>query len=194
MMLAERDEHLASLDRLLADCSAGNGQVVLVESAVAHGKTELLRKFSERAMNAGSIFLNAICSQVESALPMGVLSQLFHNVDMSPGLRERVTGLLDSGTSISISGDYAVGVAEPAMAHVFHGVFLVLMELAKDESVLIAIDDVQHADVTSLHCLLYVVRRVRWPGFSWFSPRPRGCRPCILRSMLNSASCHTVIV
>lgn len=161
MMLAERDEHLASLDRLLADCSAGNGQVVLVESAVAHGKTELLRKFSERAMNAGSIFLNAICSQVESALPMGVLSQLFHNVDMSPGLRERVTGLLDSGTSISISGDYAVGVVEPAMAHVFHGVFLVLMELAKDESVLIAIDDVQHADVTSLHCLLYVVRRVR---------------------------------
>jgi DNA-binding CsgD family transcriptional regulator len=161
MMLIERDEHVASLDRLLADCSAGNGQVVLVESAVAHGKTELLRIFSERAVSAGSLCLNASCSQVESAFPMGVLSQLFHNVDMPPGLRERVAGLLDSGTSISISGNDAAGVVEPAMAHVFHGIFLVLLELTKDTSVLIGIDDVQHADVASLHCLLYLVRRVR---------------------------------
>ena len=161
MMLVERDEHLASLDRLLADCSAGNGQVVLVESAVAHGKTELLRTFSERAADAGSLYLNAICSRVESTLPMGVLSQLFHNVDMSPGLRERVTDLLDIGTSISTSGNDAAGVVEPAMARVFHGIFLVLLELAKGKSVLMGIDDVQHADITSLHCLLYLARRVR---------------------------------
>jgi hypothetical protein len=102
---------------------AGNGQVVLVESAVAHGKTELLRTFSKRAVSAGSLCLNASCSRVESAFPMGVLSQLFHNVDMPPGLREQVAGLLDSGTSISISGNDAAGVVEPAMAHVFHGIF-----------------------------------------------------------------------
>jgi DNA-binding CsgD family transcriptional regulator len=161
MMLVERDEHLASLDRLLADCSAGNGQVVLVESAVAHGKTELLRTFSERAADAGSLYLNASCSRVESTLPMGVLSQLFHNVDVSPELRERVAGLLNSGISISASGNDAAGALEPAMVHVFHGIFLVLLELAKGKSVLMGIDDVQHADVTSLHCLLYLARRVR---------------------------------
>lgn len=161
MMLAERDEQLASLDRLLADCRAGNGQFVLIEGSVAHGKTELLRTFAEHAVDAGSIFLSAICSRVESTLPMGVLSQLFHNVDIAPGFRERVAGLLDSGTSISISGNYAAGAVEPAMAHVFHGLFLALLELAKDKPVLIGVDDVQHADVTSLHGLLYLIRRVR---------------------------------
>jgi DNA-binding CsgD family transcriptional regulator len=161
MILAERDEQLASLDRLMADCRAGNGQFVLIEGAVAHGKTELLRTFAERAADAGSLFLSAICSQAESALPMGVLSQLFHNIDIVPGFQERVAGLLDDGTSISISGNYIAGTVEPAMAHVFHGLFLALLELAKDKPVLIGIDDVQHADVTSLHGLLYLIRRVR---------------------------------
>lgn len=161
MMLAERDEHLASLDRMLADCKAGNGRLVLVEGSVAHGKTALLRAFAERAVGAGSLYLNAICSQVESTLPMGVLSQLFHNVEIPPESRERAAGLLDTGTSISISGNHAGGAVEPAMAHVFHGLFLVLLELAKERSVLIGIDDVQHADVTSLHGLLYLVRRIR---------------------------------
>ncbi|MBV9730796.1 MAG: AAA family ATPase, partial [Pseudonocardiales bacterium] len=161
MTLAERDEHLASLDRLLVDCQAGNGQFVLVEGSVAHGKTALLRAFAERAVDTGSLFLNAVCSQAESMLPMGVLSQLFHNVEVPPDFRERVARLLEGGTSISISSNYAAGAVEPAMAHVFHGLFLVLLELTRDKSVLIGIDDVQHADVSSLHGLLYLIRRVR---------------------------------
>ncbi|MGH3702605.1 MAG: AAA family ATPase [Pseudonocardiaceae bacterium] len=160
-MLAERDEHLASLDRLLDHCRAGNGQVVLVEGSVTHGKTELLKVFAERAVGTGSIFLHATCSQVESTLPMAVLSQLFHNVEIPLQFRERVAGLVDRGTSISISGNDVAGAVDPAMAHVFHGLLLVLLELAKDKSVLIGIDDVQHADVASLYYLLYLVRRVR---------------------------------
>ncbi|MBV8541202.1 MAG: AAA family ATPase [Pseudonocardiales bacterium] len=160
MILAERDEHLASLGRLLAECRAGNGRFVLVEGAVAHGKTELLRTFAERAVGAGALFLNATCSQVESALPMGVLSQLFHHVEIPPGFRERVADLLDRGASISISSDCAEGTVEPAMAHVFHGLLLMLLELAGGKPVLIGVDDVQHADTTSLHGLLYLVRRV----------------------------------
>jgi DNA-binding CsgD family transcriptional regulator len=150
MVLAERDEHLASLDRLLAECGAGSGQVVLVEGSVAHGKTALLRTFAEGAVDAGSLFLNATCSQFESAFPLGVLSQLFRNVILPAGLRDRVNGLMDG-----------CGAAEPEMASIFHGLLLALLELAEERPVLVGIDDVQYADVVSLRCLLYLGRRVR---------------------------------
>lgn len=150
MVLAERDEHLASLDRLLAECGAGSGHVVLVEGSVAHGKTALLRSFAEGAVETGALFLNATCSQFENDFPLGVLSQLFRNLVLPADFRERVNGLVDGGVAV-----------EPEMAYIFHGLLVALLELAEERPVLVGIDDVQYADFLSLRCLLYLARRVR---------------------------------
>ncbi|MGH3914586.1 MAG: AAA family ATPase [Pseudonocardiaceae bacterium] len=149
MVLAERDEHLASLHRLLAECGAGSGHVVLIEGSVAHGKTALLRTFAEGAVEVGALFLNATCSRFENNFPLGVLSQLFRNLVLPADFRERMNGL--------VNGEVAV---EPEMAHIFHGLLVALLELAEERPVLVGIDDVQYADILSWRCLLYLARRV----------------------------------
>jgi DNA-binding CsgD family transcriptional regulator len=160
--LVERDEHLVCLHRLLADSLEKKGQVVLLDGPTASGKTELLRNFAERAARPGVVFLNATCSPAERALPFGVLSQLLHSatLPLPAGLADRVARLLDSGASRAMPTESVSEPVEPEMVRVLHGLCLALLELAAGTPLLLGVDDVQHADVPSLHCLLHLVRRL----------------------------------
>ncbi|ROP31334.1 regulatory LuxR family protein [Couchioplanes caeruleus] len=159
MKLIERDEAATRLDELLADAIAGRGRLALVTGTVATGKSELLAALAERSMEQGALAVTATGSADERALPLALLSQLFHDAPLVAEDRQRAMELLLEGTRATLPGaDQGEGRLD---AQIIHGLCTVLLELAERCPLALLIDDAQHADRESLICLSYLVRRSR---------------------------------
>ncbi|WP_411082293.1 AAA family ATPase [Streptomyces sp. cmx-18-6] len=155
----ERDEHMRRLDQLLTDCFARRGHTVLLEGPIAGGRTELLRAFAAHATRRGARFLGASCSPAESALPFGMVNQLFRGTDWPGEQADRVDALLDG----LATGDFADGSADvpsPEVVRACHELSVALLGLAADVPLVLGVDDLRHADVPSLRFLLHLVRRL----------------------------------
>ncbi|MEU0300600.1 AAA family ATPase [Streptomyces sp. NPDC006175] len=159
MRLVERDEHVRSLDGLLDECRGRRGHVVVLDGPVTTGKTELLRVFTERA-STDVVVLRATCSRAERTLPLGVLTQLLHSASLPLDIADRAAQLLKEGAASDALPRTHHDTVEPEAVQIFQGLGAVLLDLAAESPVLIAVDDVQHADDSSLHCLLHIVRRI----------------------------------
>lgn len=146
MRLVEREEQLACLEELFADCLAGRGRIVLVSGALGSGKTVLLQEFGERVAFAGAAFVSAVGSWAERGLRFGVISQILHDTAVST-LGRRFVGAVPHRTS----------VLGPAL----HVLCVGLLELTERVPLVIGVDDVDLADQASLDCLLSLARRLR---------------------------------
>ncbi|MGD0067581.1 MAG: AAA family ATPase [Streptosporangiaceae bacterium] len=158
-MLVGRDEEILALDALFRDCTQGKGTVAVIRGPVASGKTTLLRAFTEQAVAAGAILLGAVASRAERGLPLGIVDQLFLGNSLPASI---VSQVADLNYSRAIAGQLPEPEPEtvgPALARVFDGLLKVLLELSEDRPVVIAVDDLQYADVSSLQCLSYLARR-----------------------------------
>lgn len=158
MHLAERDAQLSTMDALAATARAGRGQVALIGGPPATGRTALLQAATER-LQPHLLVLHAACAPAEQTLPGGVLSQLWHSAAVPAGLLDRVTALL--GRVADRAPGAADAAADPELLRLLHTLCLHLRELAADQPVLIAVDDVRHADQVSLTFLQQLVRRLR---------------------------------
>ncbi|WP_026426063.1 helix-turn-helix transcriptional regulator [Actinokineospora inagensis] len=189
MALVERGEELAALGRLYAESGRGRGQVALISGGVASGKTELLDTFAERVAADGAVLLAATGSRAERTLPFGVLRQLFAAPSLPVAVAARLTGpLRAAGTPDERSGhgpdqvDPLDSVTDPTAigrtgARVLDDVCACLLDLARDRTVVLTVDDVQFADAPSLQALLYLQRRMRFARVlvlltEWALPRP----------------------
>lgn len=141
--LIERDDQWAALETLLTDSRSGSGRVALLTGPVASGKTELLHAFGEAC---GVNFVKATCSAFERDLPFGVVGQILHPLDAPAEVGE----LLDA----------AARSADGPSARQLHALCIALLDLTAETPLVIGIDDVQHADSSSLHWLLYLIRRL----------------------------------
>ncbi|WP_031095326.1 helix-turn-helix transcriptional regulator [Streptomyces sp. NRRL S-15] len=159
MRLVERDEHVRYLDGLLEECRGRRGHVVVLDGPVTTGKTELLRVFTERA-SSDVVVLRATCSRAERTLPLGVVTQLLHSAGLPLDIADRAAQLLKEGAASDALSRTRPDTVEPEAVRIFQGLGVVLLDLAAKTPVLIAVDDVQHADEASLHCLLHIVRRI----------------------------------
>ncbi|GGK96015.1 LuxR family transcriptional regulator [Planomonospora parontospora subsp. parontospora] len=165
MALIERDEALASLEELLAGAATGRGRVALVSGTVATGKSELLHRFAEQAIELGVLAITATGSRLERDLPLGVLGQLIQDAPLTVQERERAVALLTEGAggmNGMPSGDPQAETLGQADAQIIHALCMVLLELSERCPLLIVVDDVHHADRASLLCLAYLSRRVRF--------------------------------
>ncbi|MDX8029266.1 AAA family ATPase [Lentzea sp. BCCO 10_0856] len=161
MRLVEREEQLARLDLLFADCLAGRGRIALVSGALGSGKTALLQEFGERVAFAGAAFVSAVGSWAERGLRFGVISQILHDKAVS-ALGHRFVGAVL----------YRTALLGPAL----HVLCLGLLELTERVPLVIGIDDVDLADQASLNCLLSLARRLRSARVLFLlteSPQPR---------------------
>jgi DNA-binding CsgD family transcriptional regulator/type II secretory pathway predicted ATPase ExeA len=158
-MLAGRDEEIQALDALFHDCAAGRGLVAVIRGPVASGKTTLLRALAERAVAAGAIFLSAVASRAERGLQLGVLDQLFRDSQLPAAVTSRVAELLESHAPADERAEPEPGTVSPALARVFDGLLEVLADLSQQRPLVIAVDDMQCADVATLHFLSYLARR-----------------------------------
>ncbi|GAA5071921.1 DNA-binding CsgD family transcriptional regulator [Thermocatellispora tengchongensis] len=160
--LVEREEALTRLAGLLADARDGRGRVALVGGAVATGKSALLHVLAERAAGLGALPVTALGSPVERDLPFGVLGQLLHDAPLPAADRERARALLGEGAHAVASAapeTATLGQMDAALVHALCGA---LIDLSERHPLLIAVDDVHHADRASLLCLAYLARRVRF--------------------------------
>lgn len=164
MELIDRDEALATLDRLREGSFAGRGGVAVVGGPVAVGKTALLDEFVTRTMRAGGVTLTAAAAEVESALPLGVLAQFTLGAALPAQHRDRLDALVRDGAEAMASaagppgGAARLSVTDARIADRLCGA---LVELSADNPLAVVVDDVHHADAASLVCLGYLVRRIR---------------------------------
>ncbi|HEY0700280.1 MAG TPA: ATP-binding protein, partial [Micromonospora sp.] len=161
MALLERDEDLSRLTELLRVAVEGRGGIAAVSGVVGSGKTELLDTLARRAAELGLLVLGATGVRAERSVPLGVLSQLLLQADLSVAGAERVAQLLDAGVSQIRTTENGPDPVAPVPIRIMHGLYEVLHDIARQTPVLVTVDDTHWADSASLQCLLYLVRRLR---------------------------------
>lgn len=159
--LVERERELEALGRVLDAAREGAGGAVLVEGAAGIGKSRLL----SAARSAASEFevLGARASELEREFPFGVVRQL-----LEPPLATRDTAeraeLLAGAAALAepvLAPDAAAEpvVGEPSFG-ALHGLYWLVANLAARRPVLILVDDLHWADVSSVRWLLYFAKRL----------------------------------
>jgi len=160
MTLVGRDEETAALDALFRACAQGQGVFAVIRGPVASGKTTLLTAFAERAVGTGAIFLGAVASRAERGLPLAILDQLLRRPLLAASISPQVEELMARRALIGTEPTPAHNTVSPALSRVFDGLLVLLVGLSAERPVVIAVDDLQYADVASLQCLSYLARRV----------------------------------
>jgi DNA-binding CsgD family transcriptional regulator len=158
-MLVDKDGEIAALGALLGDCARGKGSVAVIRGPVATGKTTLLHAMAEQAVAAGAIVLGAVASRAERGLPLGVLDQLFRGRPLPAAIAPRVAELMENRGLIGTAPEPEQETVSLVLARVFDAMLTLLAELSEGQPVVIAVDDLQYADVASLQCLSYLARR-----------------------------------
>jgi tetratricopeptide (TPR) repeat protein len=156
-VLVERDQEMARLNRLLFEGSRGASRLAVISGAVASGKTALLHAVTDTASARGIRVLPAVASASEQRFPYAILEQLYQGIPAHlrrarsrPGIEAAWSALLPDQADLPLLQE-------------FHST---LDELTDDAPLLIAIDDAQFADLQSLRCLAYCLRRCRSEGLS----------------------------
>ncbi|WP_086821566.1 LuxR family transcriptional regulator [Allokutzneria sp. NRRL B-24872] len=156
MFLVERDDELRILRDLLAECADGRGRVVVVSGGAAVGKTELVNAVTEEALDAGAVVLAATGSRAERCLPFGFLHQLLQGIPADTGGIARLLAAHAGGPETG-GGD----VIPQEHAQIAHEVCSLLFAAARQQPVILTLDDLNHADTASLRCVLFLLRRLR---------------------------------
>ncbi|MGW7534817.1 response regulator transcription factor [Amycolatopsis sp. NPDC054798] len=147
----EPNEAVSLLEGLLIECDAGAGDTVLVGGGPASGKTQVQNQVVARARELGVLTLTAAGAADECDVDGGVLDQLL----ASPALPREVLAAADGEDRIA------------ALCSALH-------RLARERSLLIAVDDLQHVDETSARLLLRLQRRARSAAMLLVLTQPDG--------------------
>ncbi|MFD3552067.1 AAA family ATPase [Streptomyces goshikiensis] len=162
--LVERDKQWETLNDLLGSARQGRGRVAVISGPIAGGKTTLLEHFTEHAMSEGALVLEAAGSRAERYLPFGILRRVLDSAGpLEPGVHAEATALLDGVAAQIADAEDATGGVEAGMRVLPH-VCASLLRIARDRTVVIAVDDVHHGDELSRAFLLCLARRVRQAG------------------------------
>lgn len=159
MTLVGREEEVAALDALFRDCQQGRGAVAVIRGPVASGKTTLLQAFAEQAVASDAIVLSAVAARVERDLPFGVLGQLTGSNSLAATVARRLAVLTEERQLTAGPRQPEPEAVSPDLARVFDQVLKALAEMSVGRPVVIAVDDLQYADIDSLQCLSYLARR-----------------------------------
>ncbi|GAB7030511.1 hypothetical protein JCM4914_19720 [Streptomyces platensis subsp. malvinus] len=159
MTLVERDSQWETLEESFSAALRNEGRVAVLHGLPGCGRSELLSAFAAHAERSGSVVLRAACSPKERDVPGGMLRQLFATPhEATAGLREGISALLGSGTVDPPDGAHddrslPSWVAAEMCAHI--------SATSLCAPLVIAIDDVHHADETSLRFLLQLMQAMR---------------------------------
>ncbi|MDX6537725.1 MAG: hypothetical protein QOD37_2066, partial [Gaiellales bacterium] len=157
-MFVGRTSERRRVEELLAGASSGPGQAIVLVGDPGIGKTALLEQIAADAV--GWLVLSARGVPAESDLPFSALHQLLGPVlaalDTIPALQARALRA-------------ALGLADPAADErlgVLAGTLSVLVAAARDQPVLVTIDDAHHLDAASADALAFVARRLHVGGIA----------------------------
>ena len=158
--LLEREDALERLSELARAAAGGQGAIVSIRGRPGEGKTTLLVAACRLAEEHGLRVLRARGSELEGDFAFGVVRQLLEGeiVGLAPAER---AALLNgaAGLAAGVFGLEPTCPPEGPLA-VLHGLYWVLAGLAARGPVLLAVDDLHWADVTTLEWLAYLSGRI----------------------------------
>jgi DNA-binding CsgD family transcriptional regulator len=150
--LFERGRELEQLDALIERAAGGDGGVVVVEGPAGIGKSRLLGEARTRADGALRV-LAARGSQLEGEFAFGVVRQLFEARYATP---ELLTGAAAPAAAVFGQLDGSEGASFAAL----HGLYWLVLNLAEQGPLLLAVDDLHWCDRPSLLFFAYLARRL----------------------------------
>ena len=158
--LVERDLEVATIEAALKH-AATDGRVVLIEGPAGIGKTRLLDVLRREAV--GFDVLAARGGVLERDVAFGVVRQL-----LEPRLARAAPGDRDAllaGAAAPAAGVLGLAGTDPGLVpselpRSLHALFWLVANLAERQPLVLAVDDGQWADASSLEFLAYLGRRL----------------------------------
>ncbi|GAA3156228.1 helix-turn-helix transcriptional regulator [Nonomuraea roseoviolacea] len=195
MAVDDERRAMSLLHGLLEEAVAGRGRIAVVTGAIATGKSRLLYGFADEAFEHGALPLSAMGSRAERDLPLGVLAQLLHNAPMTEEHRATTLALLHEGARTHLASDPRADAIEHVDVQIVDALCTVLLELAERCPLVVAVDDMHHADRASQLCLAYLARRVKYARIMlvFGTPGHQGHPPSLLHTeVLRQPHCRQV--
>jgi DNA-binding CsgD family transcriptional regulator len=151
---------LEGLDSQIERAVAGEGGLVVVEGPAGIGKSRLLAEARSRAEGPMRV-LSARGSELEGEFAFGVVRQLFEAELAAP---ERRRALLSGAAApaAAVFGEPDVGSEGGGGASfaALHGLYWLVLALAEERPLALAVDDLHWCDRPSLLFLAYLARRL----------------------------------
>ena len=159
-LLLEREDAVERLSELTRAAAGGQGAIVSIVGRPGEGKTTLLAAARALAGEHGLRVCRARGSELERDFAFGVVRQLLEPeiVALQP---EAQTALFEgaAGLAQSVFGLQSAQLPESSFA-VLHGLYWVLAALAARGPLLLAVDDLHWADLTTLELLAFLCGRI----------------------------------
>ncbi len=167
-MLLEREREVGTLDAFISGARRPGARLGLIEGPAGIGKTTLLAEARRLAESDGIRVLNARGSTIESEFPYGVVRQLFEPALTDPKVRLRAFAgaaaaarpVFEPEAGAADREPPGSGMDEATAFAVLHGLYWLTLNLAGEEPMLLAIDDLHWADHASLRFVAYLVHRL----------------------------------
>ena len=163
--LLERDAQMQRLDRLLSDAVGGQGQVAVISGVAGIGKTSLMSHVIAQAHGQGWRVLQARATTLEQSFPFGLVRQCIGVLKQqtprsvwtawSRGAARFGEAVIDE---VSIASEQSTSPDSGERA--LYGLYWLTANIAGETPLLIALDDVQWADESSLRWLSYLSLRL----------------------------------
>jgi DNA-binding CsgD family transcriptional regulator/exonuclease VII small subunit len=161
--LLERESELDALDQALADAVGGRGSVVVIEGPPGIGKSSLVTSCIELARERDMYTVSVRATELERSYPYGIVRQSADSVALDKPDEER-SALFTGAARL------ALPILDPASAEEadnpelmyqrLHGLYWVTANLAREQPLLITIDDAQWADEASMAAERFLSLRI----------------------------------
>jgi DNA-binding CsgD family transcriptional regulator len=161
--LLERETELSALDHALADAVEGRGSVVAIEGPPGIGKSRLVAACGELAAARGMYSISVRGTELERSYPYGIVRQTADSVSLDKTPEERAalfTGAARLALPILDPGSAEEGDSPELMYQRLHGLYWVTANLAREQPLLITIDDAQWADEASMAAQRFLSLRI----------------------------------
>ena len=161
--LLEREAELEALDHALAAAVEGRGSVVAVEGPPGIGKSRLVTSCAELARARGMYTVSVRATELERSYPYGIVRQSADSVALDKTDEERAA--LFAGAAKLALPILDPGSAEQAdnpelMYQRLHGLYWLTANMARQQPLLVTIDDAQWADEASMAAERFVSLRI----------------------------------
>jgi DNA-binding CsgD family transcriptional regulator len=161
--LLERDAELAALDAALEAAVGGRGSVVAIEGPPGIGKSRLVNACTELAGERGMYTISVRATELERSYPYGVVRQTADSVQLDKSDEDRAalfTGAAKLALPILDPGGEEKSDNPELMYQRLHGLYWLIANLARQQPLLICIDDAQWADEASMAAERFLSLRV----------------------------------
>ena len=158
--MLERDTEIGLLRAMVGGAVAGEGRLCLIEGRAGIGKSRLLGEVRRLAEARGLRILSARGSVLEREFGYGVARQLFERVIAQADARQRLLTGPAAGAMPMFESPAGVAHDGAGSFAVTHALYWLVVNLATEGPVLVAVDDLHWCDPASLRALAYLARRL----------------------------------